>query len=534
MTYTVIDVSEHQGKIDWEKAWKSKAFSAVILRCGYGSNERSHDDKQWIRNVSECERLGIPYGVYLYSYSDGRSIQSEIDHVIRLIKGHSPAMPVYIDLEESKYGKAFLNNANVFCAQIAKKGYKAGVYSGAYLFGKYLMSLPKQYSRWVAAYGKNIGGKVYNNVKPTFDIDAWQYTSTKSIPGIQGNVDASLFYTYYMDKLPETKTQKQEAKTDMSFTPITDYSKYYNKVSNCGSDENGGIRGGKAGDQTGREWRIGGWTYFGQNQIIRFNDRDVANTFATLSIRAAQNDNDGYDQGQRTTYYKELSKAGVDFDPKKIKKPNESDCSSGVLSNSKAALYLTGHKEQADKISVSDGWTGNIVTILRKAGVNMTVFTDTLHCKSNKYQLPGDINNNSSRHVNVNLGVGSMMSKADVVGKPINITEKNAIKKLQTALNTAYGTSLKEDGKRGKNTNKVIDNHYLYYRKQTIQNAHVRWFQEMLKYLGYAVDIDGSFGPQCDRITRQFQEDHNLEVDGCAGVATHGAILDAIKNKEGK
>ena len=99
MTYKVIDISEHQGKIDWDKAWKSGKFKAVIIRCRYEGRGKSHDDYQWTRNVSECERLKIPYGVYIYSCSDTSSASLEINNTLRLLKGHSPELPVYIDLE---------------------------------------------------------------------------------------------------------------------------------------------------------------------------------------------------------------------------------------------------------------------------------------------------------------------------------------------------------------------------------------------------------------------------------------------------
>lgn len=526
MDYKVIDVSEWQGKIDWKKAWKSKEFSAVILRCGYGSNEYSKDDKQWTRNVTECERLGIPYGVYLYSYATSKTIYSEIEHVLRLLKGYSPTLPVYLDLEESKYGKYFLDNAVKFCKEITKAGYKAGVYSGSYLFKQYLTSLNKNYSRWIAAYGKNKNGQVYPEVKPNVGEDAWQYTSTGKVSGINGNVDVSIFYTDYLKKKTEKKVNE-----GMSVIPITDFTKYYNKVSNSGSDEKGGIRGGKAGDQTGKEWCIRGWSDFGQNYIIRFNDRNIANTFATLSIYAAQNDNDGYDQNQRTTYWVQLKKAN--YDPRQIKNPCEDDCSAGVLANLRAALELTGHHEMAKKIDIN-GTTWTIVSIIRKSGLNVTIFTDTLHCRSNKYQLPGDINLNDNRHVNVNLGVGSMMSKSAVTGEikkeeTKKITKKECVKQLQTALNTSYNLKLKVDGDFGKNTKKAVDAHYLYYRPRTIQNQHVKWLQQMLRNLGYTIDVDGSYGNQSKTVVMDFQKKYGLEVDGYAGVKTHEKIISLFK-----
>ena len=81
-----IDVSQHQGKIDWEMV-KISGIDFAVIRCGYGMDQTDQDDDQWLRNVSECERLGIPYGVYLYSYADTvEKAKSEADHVIRLIK----------------------------------------------------------------------------------------------------------------------------------------------------------------------------------------------------------------------------------------------------------------------------------------------------------------------------------------------------------------------------------------------------------------------------------------------------------------
>ena len=62
-----VDISYHNGVIDFERL--KNAVDYVIIRCGYGQDITSQDDKQWYRNVGECERLGIPYGVYFYSYA---------------------------------------------------------------------------------------------------------------------------------------------------------------------------------------------------------------------------------------------------------------------------------------------------------------------------------------------------------------------------------------------------------------------------------------------------------------------------------
>lgn len=83
-------------------------------------NETKQDDSKWKYNSSECERLGIPYGVYLYSYADTvAKAKSEANHVIRLIKGKKLSYPIYYDMEE----KTVLNSTNMTrtkAAQIAQ------------------------------------------------------------------------------------------------------------------------------------------------------------------------------------------------------------------------------------------------------------------------------------------------------------------------------------------------------------------------------------------------------------------------------
>ena len=109
----VIDVSEHNGTINWESV-KAAGIQGAIIRCGYGMDMTSQDDKQWSRNVSECERLGILYGVYLYSYADNADkARSEAQHVLRLIKGRKLSFPVYYDLEQAGIEGAAVANAKI-------------------------------------------------------------------------------------------------------------------------------------------------------------------------------------------------------------------------------------------------------------------------------------------------------------------------------------------------------------------------------------------------------------------------------------
>ena len=93
MSKKAVDISYHNGVIDFERL--KNAVDYVIIRCGYGQDMASQDDKQWARNVSECERLGIPYGVYFYSYAKTTArIEGEINHCLRLLQGHAPILPL--------------------------------------------------------------------------------------------------------------------------------------------------------------------------------------------------------------------------------------------------------------------------------------------------------------------------------------------------------------------------------------------------------------------------------------------------------
>lgn len=202
MIKTVIDVSYAQPNVDWERV--KPQIDGAILRCGYGSNIDSQDDKQWFRNVSECERLGIPYGVYLYSYADtGAKIQSEIDHTLRLIKGHNPVIGVFLDLEENSLGWIAPRAAEMWCQQIAAAGYKPGIYTGAYYYRSHMSGTHERTKAlwWIAGYGKNSGIPELDYKPDTgFRYDAWQYTSRKRVDGISGLVDCSEWYTDWRDE----------------------------------------------------------------------------------------------------------------------------------------------------------------------------------------------------------------------------------------------------------------------------------------------------------------------------------------------
>ena len=171
MAKMIIDVSEHQKEINFSAL---KGVDGVILRIGYGDNDSTQDDKYFLRNIAECERLGIPYEVYLYSYADtDKHMHSEIEHIKRLLAGRN--VRPWLDLEY-RPAEAFPNG---------------GVYSWEWTFTDILDGI--DCPRWICAYGSNSGKPEYN-YKPALDCHGWQYTSKARIPGINGNVDVSEWY----------------------------------------------------------------------------------------------------------------------------------------------------------------------------------------------------------------------------------------------------------------------------------------------------------------------------------------------------
>lgn len=184
-----IDVSYHQGTIDWEKVKNSGQVDFAIIRCGIGMDQTNQDDTQWENNTSECERLEIPYGTFLYSYADTvEKARSEAQHVIRLVQGKNLTYPIYYDMEDNSVmnkidSKTAGEIAQTFLNTLEANGYKnVAVYSSKSLFEtKLTADIFNRYPRWVAHYNDTCG---YQG-----SYHMWQYTNKGQIDGITGNVD---------------------------------------------------------------------------------------------------------------------------------------------------------------------------------------------------------------------------------------------------------------------------------------------------------------------------------------------------------
>lgn len=197
----VIDVSQWQYDIDWAKA-KADGVEGAIIRLGYGWG--NYADAKAQRNINECKRLGIPFGIYWYSYAyDANCARAEGNDVAAKLRqmGVSPndlKYPVYYDLEKWTWaGHTPPTNPNVYSGMadawygaLQSAGYKnLGVYSyTSYLQGPLNNSSIYAKTRWVAQYGAQMGYNAFGT-----NDRGWQYTSFGHINGISGSVDMNAF-----------------------------------------------------------------------------------------------------------------------------------------------------------------------------------------------------------------------------------------------------------------------------------------------------------------------------------------------------
>ena len=200
-TKKVMDISEHQGQIsNWEGIIKDNDIDAVIVRIGYSGAE----DKHLAHNISELNRLGVPYGIYLYTYASTEAEGVEdAEQTINLIKKYNikPTYPIYFDLEDWRYTNGaksaptdtatWVKIWKAYRDTMAKAGYtNVRIYSYQYLLQNRLND-PEilKYVDWVAAYTPQLTYQLPYS-QPSW---GWQYTDKEFIPGL-GNVDLSVWF----------------------------------------------------------------------------------------------------------------------------------------------------------------------------------------------------------------------------------------------------------------------------------------------------------------------------------------------------
>lgn len=209
-----IDVSDHQGKIDWEKV-KADGVEFAIIRMGVGSDYKNQDDKKVLENAKACDRLGIPYGLYLYSYALNESqAHSEAQHMIRIARQTNASLGYFYDMEDADSYKAkhgleprwhkteLTNFCKIFMQDLNVAGIQnVGVYAN-YDYFKNILNLAelRKYGKiWLAHWG--IG-------EPSLECNIWQYTSKGKVNGISGNVDMNIGYFDSKEEITNNAAKK--------------------------------------------------------------------------------------------------------------------------------------------------------------------------------------------------------------------------------------------------------------------------------------------------------------------------------------
>lgn len=270
-------------------------------------------------------------------------------------------------------------------------------------------------------------------------------------------------------------------------------------IANCSIDENGKISGGKAGDQTGKEWVVRNWYQhkYGWTCVLRHPNSAVREWIAKNSEDAAKNNKIGYDQGQRSTYWTQLKASK--YLAKDIKVACETDCSASTSANIKAAGYILGITDL--KNFPVGATTRNIKGECEKRG--FTVLTAKKYLANDTYLLRGDIILSEGHHVCVNLTDGKSLAEP----------KKETPKVVNTPQSSAGG--------------KGTCNVEVPVLKKGSTGGAVRTWQSLLekKFGIYCGGVDGSFGPTCDQATRNFQARYGLKADGSVGPATWTTAL---------
>lgn len=196
MALNGIDVSQYQGDVDWNQV-KGAGISFAMLRGGYGKN---NVDPYFHQNASACQRLGIPFGIYWFSYAyNAQMAAQEAEYCAALAKQYKVTWPLAYDLEYDtvRYaaqqgitiGKTLATTmVTAFCEKVKSSGYIPMYYSNLDYYLTMFDAGQLPYDLWFAQYA---------SVVSVSDMAMWQYTSTGSVPGISGNCDRNYSYKDY-------------------------------------------------------------------------------------------------------------------------------------------------------------------------------------------------------------------------------------------------------------------------------------------------------------------------------------------------
>lgn len=192
-----IDVSEHQGDIDWSRV-KAAGYDFAFLRIGYrgyGEQGTLCADAKFQQNIVNAHNAGIEVGIYIFSQAvNEEETLQEVELVLGQLKGHDLELPVVFDPErirddtartDNVTGEQFTKNTILFCEKMKEAGYQPMIYSNmVWEAFEYDMEALADYPIWYADYEPVPQTPYY--------FSFWQYSEKGSVDGIEGNVDLNV------------------------------------------------------------------------------------------------------------------------------------------------------------------------------------------------------------------------------------------------------------------------------------------------------------------------------------------------------
>lgn len=204
----IIDISEHQGKINFKKV-KNDGIEGIIIRVGWIGNKNNHTlDKRFLEYYNEANRLGFKIGFYIYSYCKLiETLQEGTFWTLEQIKNKRCELGCYLDLEDNtiaNLGTQLLTKQGIeFCKIMEDNNIIGGIYANLYWFNSKLnVNELIKYKIWLAQYTSS------SNHSASFPVNIWQYSSQGSINGINTKVDMNILEKW--NNLPDVTESPNE------------------------------------------------------------------------------------------------------------------------------------------------------------------------------------------------------------------------------------------------------------------------------------------------------------------------------------
>lgn len=504
MSLNGVDTASYQWDVEPAKMTTTDFFIVKFTQGTWYVNP--YAEKQY-REAKAAEKL-----LGAYHYGEGGDPKKEAQYFVAKLGDKVGECIIAVD-HEGNQNKIFNTSAEVdwiyeFCEEVYRltKVRPLLYVSKGVTRRRNWSKVSTKVRLWCAQYG--------SNNQTNYQTDPWtdgggfgrwktdtirQYSSRGRIRGYDKNIDLDLAYLTkeQWQALAVGDRGQTEPKKETASTPKTQWSEYITKVttpvkiSNSGSDERGQYKNGAAGDQTGKEWYIRDWYNRPWDCVLRHPLAEVRACIATLAVKAAENDHIGYDQNQRETYGQALKDAG--WDPSKITKNVESDCSKGVIDNIRATGHILGI-EELQKYDAT--YTGNMRAVSRATGFQ--ILTDSRYLTSGDYLIAGDILLNDLHHTCTVITNGS---KSGVETSTPYIALKEAYKMLPLLKKGSEGAAVE----------------------------HLQWMLNKASYKNKAtLAKDGSFGYKTLNQVIYFQKAYGLDPDGEVGPKTWGKLYDVV------